>query len=201
MLCLTEVHPKHIPTSITMPRQDKYSHVCNAECSATPCHCDLHDPWRLEYKTRQPKAECKSCAQAVQLTHIFYLIRTSAGPSSSMHAILAWSIWEYGTPCSSDASKLAVAGRATRLVKLKVRITAKGTHLQLVIEEPFIERQAKCQGNVPKASIARRIDTGQIMAPKVAEHGLYETDYIFPAGCQVLLLLSWLRGGHGPIAI
>jgi len=64
-----------------------------------------------------------------------------------MHAILAWSIWEYGTPCSSDASKLAVAGRATRLVKLKVRITAKGTHLQLVIEEPFKDvGQAKCQG-------------------------------------------------------
>jgi len=54
--------------------------------------------------------------------------------------------------------------------------------------------QAKCQGNVTKGPKARRLDTGQIPSVKVAEHGLYETDNVFPAGCQVLLFLSCLRG-------
>ena len=142
----------------------------------------------------QTQAECKSCAHAVQLTHICHLIKTSLGSISSMRAIFAWSIWEHGTPHSSDASKLAVAGTAARLVQMKVRKAAKGTHVELVVEEPFIERQAKCQGNVLKAAIARRTDTDQIVALKVAEHGLHETDYILLAGCQVLRLLSWLRG-------
>ena len=118
-----------------------------------------------------------------------------------MRAMFAWSIWEHGTPDSSVASKLPVAGRTARLVQLKARKTAKGTHLELVVEEPFIERQAKCQGNVTKGPKARRIDTGQVPCVKPAEHGLHETDYILLAGCQVLRLLSWLRGWHGPIAI
>ena len=98
------------------------------------------------------------------MTHTFQLIKTSVGPSSSTRTVFVWSIREQGTPVSSDVSKLAVAGRTARLVKPNVKTTAKGTYTELVIEEPFIERQAKCQGEVLKAAIARRINTGQIAA-------------------------------------
>lgn len=43
--------------------------------------------------------------------------------------------------------------------------------------------QAKCQGDITKGPKARRVNTGQILSFKLAVHGMYETDNVFPASC------------------
>lgn len=44
--------------------------------------------------------------------------------------------------------------------------------------------QAKCHGDITKGPKTRHVNTGQIASFKMAVHGMYETDNVFPASCS-----------------